>query len=270
MHRISDYSFLFFDIGISAFALLIVLLLTANPPLIYESFPWRKPLVGSVFILICAFGIFAALVPKRCSKVLHFERTNVSLATSGIQTSSHHPDCGKFSAHVIHINGHTFCAACTGLLFGGITGIVGAVIYFFVGWHIVLATFTVALIGVIAVVLGFSQLKFSGFIRLMLNLFFVLGAFLILVVIDDLIGSLFADFFIEASIVFWIFTRIQLSQWDHRRICSNCQSPCKVRNEEKIEVNNLMPAAHSKKGAYNYEYAKNHCRKWPDADFWRN
>jgi hypothetical protein len=232
MLRISDY-FLFFDVGVSVFGLLIVLLLAANPPMIYESFSWRKPLVGSVFILICTLGIFAALLPKRCSGAFHFQRENASLASSGIQTNSHHPDCGKFSAHVIHINGHTLCAACTGLLFGGTTAIVGAIIYFFIGWHIVTATFTVALIGVIAVVLGLSQSKFSGFIRLMLNIFFVLGAFLILVGIDELIGSLFADFFMEASIVFWIFTRIQLSQWDHWRICNDCESPCKVREEKK-------------------------------------
>jgi hypothetical protein len=233
MPRISDYSFLFFDIGISAFGLLIILLLAASQPIVYESFSWRKPLVGSVFILICTIGIFAALLPKRCSHAFHFQREKVSLAASGIQAASHHPDCGKFSAHVIRINGHMLCAACTGLLFGGITAVVGAVIYFFVGWHIVMATFTAALIGVIAVVIGFSQLKFSGFIRFMLNVFFVLGAFVILVVIDELIGSLFADFFVEASIVFWIFTRIQLSQWDHWRICKNCESQCKVHEEKK-------------------------------------
>jgi hypothetical protein len=233
MSRISSYSFLFFDIGISAFGLLIVLLLVANPPIIYESFSWRKPFVGSVFILICTFGIFAALFPKRCSHTFHFRRENVSLASSGIQTTSHHPDCGKFSAHVIRINGHTLCAACTGLLLGGITAIVGAFIYFFIGWHIVTVAFTVALIGVIAMVLGFSQLKSSGFIRLILNIFFVLGAFLILVGIDELIGSLFVDFFMEAFIVFWIFTRIQLSQWDHWRICNNCKFPCEVRKTKK-------------------------------------
>jgi len=229
----SDYSFLFFDVGISAFGLLIALFLAASPPISYESFSWRKPLVGSIFVLICTLGIFAALLPKRCSQAFHFQKEKASLAGSGIRTSSHHPDCGKFSAHGVDINSHILCAACTGLLFGSITAIGGAVIYFFVGWHIVMATFTVALIGVIAVVLGFSQLKFGGFIRLMLNVFFVLGAFLILVVIDELIGSLLADFFIEAFIVFWIFTRIQLSQWDHWRICSNCQSPCKVREEKK-------------------------------------
>ncbi|HVP92855.1 MAG TPA: hypothetical protein VMS94_03840 [Acidobacteriota bacterium] len=233
MSGLRHHPLLIYAIGASALGLLTVVLLAASPPIIHETLSWRKPLVGSVFILICTFGIFAALFPKRCSQTFHFNRENMKLAPSRIRATSHHPDCGRFSAHVIYVNGHTLCAACTGLLWGGIIAITGSLIYFFVGWQIQAPAFATVFIGTAAIVLGFFQLAFRGFLRSALNTLFVLGAFLILVGIDESIGSLFVDFFIEAYIVFWIFTRIQLSQWDHSKICSNCESPCEIGETKK-------------------------------------
>jgi 4-amino-4-deoxy-L-arabinose transferase-like glycosyltransferase len=119
------------------------------------------------------------------------------------------------------------------LLLGAILALVGTAFYFFGRWHIEDASFPAVLIGVIGTVLGFFQLKFKSFIRLILNMCFAFGAFLILVGIDAIIESLFVDFFVAALIVFWILTRIQLSQWDHWRICSNCKSPCEVQEAKK-------------------------------------
>jgi hypothetical protein len=233
MSGLSHHPLLIYVIGASALGLLTAIMLAASPPIVHETLSLRKPLVGSVFILICTFGILAALFPKRCSQAFHFNIENMNLAPSRIHASSHHPDCGKFSAHVIHVNHHTLCAACTGLLLGGIIAITGALFYFFVGWQIWTPAFVTVLIGTMAMVLGFFQLAFRGFIRSALNTLFVLGAFLILVGIDESIGSLFVDFFVEAYIIFWIFARIQLSQWDHWKICGNCESPCEIGETKK-------------------------------------
>jgi hypothetical protein len=231
MSNMRDYPFPIFAISISIFGLFIVLVIAINPPTIYESFLWHKPLIGSVFSLICILGTIAALFPTQCSKTFHFRKENMSL-TSQIHRSSHHPDCGKFSAHVIRIGNYTLCAACTGLLLGAIIALVGTAFYFFNGWNLEVS-FPVVLIGTVGIILGFLQLKFRGFFRLILNTFFVLGAFLILIGIDELVESLFADLFLIALIVFWILTRIQLSQWDHWRICSNCESQCEVWEAKK-------------------------------------
>jgi len=227
------YLFLIFAMSVSIFGLFVVLILAVNPPIIYESFFWRKPLVGSVFSLICILGIFAALFPNQCSQAFHFRKENVNLNLHRNHATSHHPDCEKFSAHVIHISSHTLCAACTGLLLGAVIALVGTAFYFFGGWHIEDAGFPAVLIGVTGTFLGFFQLKFRSFIRMILNVFFVLGAFLILVGIDTIIESLFVDFFLSALTAFWILTRIQLSRWDHWRICSSCKSPCEVREAKK-------------------------------------
>jgi hypothetical protein len=157
----------------------------------------------------------------------------MNLTSHRIRATSHHPDCGKFSAHVTRIGNHTLCAACTGLLLGAIIALAGTAFYFFNGWDVKEVSFPAALLGVVGIIFGFLQLKFRGFIRLTLNTFFVLGAFLILVATDELTQSLFVDFFMVALIVFWILTRIQLSQWDHWRICSNCEFQCEVWEAKK-------------------------------------
>jgi len=233
MSNMRHYPFLLFAISVSIFGLFIVLMIGIKTPMNYESFFWRKPLIGSIFSLICILGIFAALFPKQCSQTVHFEKKDTHLTSHKIRETSHHPDCGKFSAHVIHVGGYTLCAACTGLLLGAIIALVGTAFYFFNGWNIEEVSFPAVLIGTVGIILGFLQLKFKGLVRLILNMFFVLGAFLILIGIDELTESLFVDFFLVALVIFWILTRIQLSQWDHCRICSNCESQCEVWEAKK-------------------------------------
>ena len=109
----------------------------------------------------------------------------------------------------------------------------GTVFYFFNGWSIDTLSFQLVLFGIAGITLGFFQLKFKGFIRLGLNMLFVLGAFFVLVGIDALVQSVLADFFLIVLIVFWLLTRIQLSQWDHFKICLNCKSPCQNGEAEK-------------------------------------
>lgn len=235
MSSIRHDPILIFAISVSIFEIFIVLTFVLNPPLTYENFFWRKPLAGSVFSLICVLGIFAALFPKQCSDIFHFRRDDRDFASHTVYATSkgHHPNCKEFLAHVIQIKSHTLCAACTGLILGALMALAGTTFCFFAGWSIREMSFLAALIGVVGVILGLFQLKFKGLVRLILNTFFVLGAFLILVGIDELAQSLFVDLFLISSIVFWISTRIMLSQWDHWRICSSCKSPCEAGGQRK-------------------------------------
>jgi uncharacterized membrane protein len=143
----------------------------------------------------------------------------------------HHHDCGMFSAHTIHVNGHILCAACTGLFLGAIVALFGTAVYFFAQFDWSQFGFLAVGIGVLAMTLGFLQLKFERFARLIMNVLFVLGGFLILVGMDELTGSLFVDLFSIVLIVFWLFTRILLSQWDHWKICRKCGRVCDISGE---------------------------------------
>jgi len=235
MSSIHNNPILMFTISVSIFGMLVVLMFAFNPPLIHEDFFWRKPLIGSIFSLICILGIFAALFPKQCSKRFHFQKDETNFTSHQISATSkgHHPGCGEFSSHVIHVGGYTICAACTGLLLGAIIAFIATAFFLFGELRMGEMSFPAVLIGVTGLVLGFFQLKFRGIIRSMLNVFFVFGAFLILAGIDELVKSLIIDLFLTVLIVFWLSTRIRLSQWDHRRICINCKNPCEVQEPKK-------------------------------------
>jgi len=237
--------FLTFMIGVSFFGLLLVVVLALNPPIVRESFLWRKPLVGSLFWLICVFGILAVFISKQCSAVFDFrkkdkhERLDANMfAFHGTHSiaQGHHPDCENFSAHVLRIGDRRLCAACTGLLLGGLISLVGAFLYFFIGWSIGESSLQAVFVGLVGVSSGLFQFKVKrSVVRLVLNSFFVLGALLLLVGIDELAQSVFADLFLVILVVFWLFTRISLSQWNNWRICHTCNvDSCGFRISGKI------------------------------------
>lgn len=218
-----------FLIGMSLFGLFLVTTLAFNPPIVQESFPLRKPMIGSLFGLICVLGTLAAFFPKQCSAMFKEKGGQPSannFASHGTSPTlhGHHPDCEGFSAHVFRVKNRTFCTACTGLLFGGLTALLGTVLYFFGDLHVERGTLLVVL-GVLGVGFGLFQFKAKrSFFRLILNTYFVLGAFLVLVGIDELARSVFVDLFLISLSVLWLFTRISLSRWDHKRICYTCNS----------------------------------------------
>ncbi len=217
---------------ISFLGLLLIALLTIFPPAATGNLPWRKPLIGSIFSSICVLGILAVFSPAQCSKILKLgkkESLNKSISAKlishGMSSSlqGHHPNCGKYSAHIFQIRNKTFCAACVGLLLGGLIALTGSLLYFFGNWRIFGQNSSLmVLVGILGVGLGLFQFKFRNLVRLSLNTFFVLGTFFILVGIDEFVYSLMVDLFVVSLILFWLFTRISLSQWDHEQICSKC------------------------------------------------
>ncbi|UCC58125.1 MAG: hypothetical protein JSW14_07175 [Candidatus Bathyarchaeum sp.] len=228
-YRNSDMTFLLL---VSFLGLLIIAILTVFPPVVTGNLPWRKPLIGAIFSSICIFGVLAVFSPIQCSKILKLrKKENHSNSSSGKSIShgssstlqGHHPSCGKFVAHVFQIRSKTFCAACVGLLLGGLLALAAALLYFFGKWYVVeQSSSLIVLVGILGVGLGLFQFKFRNLLRLSLNTFFVLGTLLILIGIDEFVQSLMVDLFVVCLILFWLFTRISLSQWDHKRICSDC------------------------------------------------
>ncbi|NIO37031.1 hypothetical protein GTO27_04940 [Candidatus Bathyarchaeota archaeon] len=197
----------------------------------YESSFPMKPMIGTFFSLICVFGLLAALLPRHCSRGFHFVKKNAKKAvadTSAVSIKGHHPDCEGFSAHVIRIDNYVLCAACVGLSLGALISLAGTIFYFFLGWNISETSLPAVFIGALGVAVGFIQMKFKGLLRLALNAIFVIGAFLVLIGVCEQTQSPFASLFVIVLIVFWILTRILLSQSDHNKICRNCKSPCEI------------------------------------------
>ena len=229
---------LMLTVSVSLFGLFTTLMLTLYPPTIQENLLWRKPLIGSIFTLICVSGIVAVFFPKKCSQTFDLRKTEKPAISNTedpdfhkipVTLKGHHPDSGKYSAHVIHMNNHVICAACTGLLLGALISIAGTTLYFFGGWDIGQTGFPIVLLGEIGIVLGFIQSKFKGYTRLVLNAFFVFAAFLTLIGIDKIAENIFIDLYLVFLIVFWLSTRIMISQWNNWRICRTCEIPCKLK-----------------------------------------
>ncbi len=232
--------------GICLFGLFLAVVLAFYPPPVQENLPWRKPLIGSVFTLICVLGILAVFFPKQCSQTFFRKRREThAMGPSDPKSSSflfglkivhgHHQACEGFASHEFQMGNKTFCAACTGLLSGALITLVGTAMYFFADLQIEHAGLLVA-VGALTVALGllhFPLFNARGFLRLFLNTFFVLGAFFILVGVDSIAHSLFADLFLVSMTVFWLYTRILLSKWNHARICRTCSVPCKFSEQKK-------------------------------------
>ncbi|MCX8182760.1 MAG: hypothetical protein N3D12_06550 [Candidatus Methanomethyliaceae archaeon] len=211
-------------ISISLLGVLFVLMLGLNPPYSGGDFSLRKPVIGLSFALICVLGALAALFPKKCSTIPHY--SSISAKTSqyfqGL-SKGHHPVCKQFASHTIVLCGKVLCAGCTGLFIGALLSIVCAGSYFLLGLEGIHAQMSIFL-GSFGLVLGFAQFAFRGFVRSLMNVFFVVGALMILIGVDSLVQNFFIDLFVLALTLFWILTRILLSQQDHNQVCRICIS----------------------------------------------
>ena len=244
----SQRCYLSFLVSVSLFGLLLVTLPAVFPLPIREDFQWRKPLVGSVFGLICFLGIIAVFFPGHCSTIFQADNTEnekhagpVKGNTVFQKTSTifvlkiahgHHPSCEGFTAHEFQIGKKTFCTACMGLLLGALITLFGAAAYFFWGWNIEENISLFLISGVLSVGLGLFQYMFFDIqwrlIRFLLNAFFIVGTFLVLAGIDAVANSLILDFFVIFLSIFWLFTRILLSKHTHNKICQTCNLECEV------------------------------------------
>lgn len=245
---LSQRFYLSFLVSVSLFGLFLVTSSAVFPLPIQEDFQWRKPLVGSVFGLICFLGIIAVFFPSHCSTTFRADNTenrNHAVLVEGNTafhktstilglkvTHGHHPSCEGFTAHEFQIGKKTFCTACMGLLLGALIALFGVASYFFRGWNIGENISLLLISGVLSVGLGLSQYMFFDvqrrLIRLLLNAFFIFGTFLVLAGIDAVANSLILDFFVVFLCVFWLFTRILLSKHTHNEICQTCKLKCEV------------------------------------------
>jgi len=210
---------------------LIVFRTIINP----SSLATHPQLVGSIFIVICLLGAIVGVRPSSFSRSYH-ETGKIAIDDSHEHETlnqrptklGHHHSCDHFSDHVLIIRNNVFCAGCTGLTSGAVISIYGGVFYFFLGISLV-NEFLVFGIGFVGVFVGITQHHLyralsvrSGFIRYILNVVFVLGAFYLLVGANQIVGIITVDIYILCVILLWIFNRIMMSSSEHERICMQC------------------------------------------------
>jgi protein-S-isoprenylcysteine O-methyltransferase Ste14 len=213
-------------IFLSELSLLIVTSIVFKQNSALYSFSLQEITSSVFFALICVFGIIAGISPKWLSFGSRSERHG----SKGV--TGHHPDCGRFSGHVVRFMDKNYCAGCSGLVLGAFTAIAGLLISLYG-----LFTFDPILvfwIGALFVSLGLAQHLIdlgSSWIHFWLNFWFVLGAWFMFESIQQLNNSFLVTLYFLTLTVFWIYARIRVSQFTHVSTCDDCIDVCMLRFE---------------------------------------
>lgn len=214
-----------FLITIAVFGLALVPLLILQPNLPADPTILRRPIVGSIYIVICVLGIVAVFYPNKCRMVFKKSTQSVNpdkVSALPLQLIGHHPNCEKFSANRIIIYGRIFCAACSGLLIGAIVAIVGIVLFSFGLFDRLSGPFWVLTVGEVLMLTGLAQVRLAGCLKMAVNVLFVIGSWVSLIAVDIVGQNLLIDTYMLGLIVYILWVRILLSEWNNKRICLTC------------------------------------------------
>jgi hypothetical protein len=195
--------------------------------------PFQKPIVISIFVLICLTGMVAGISPSKCSVITSSENA-INPATSSessewkgsVAVSGHHPDCGKFLTHTFRFGAKVHCAGCTGLVIGALLSILGSIAYLAISPQLEATSPILFWVGFIAICLALLEYDLlrvrNSYLHLIVNIGFVVGDFLILTGLFEMNNSPLLDAYFLTLTLLLIVTRIILSQAEHRRICEMC------------------------------------------------
>ena len=77
--------------------------------------------------------------------------------------------------------------------------------------------------GEVLMLVGLAQIKLRGYVKMAVNALFVVGSYISLVVADLVGQSLLVDAYVLGLIVFMLWFRILLSEWNNKKICVACE-----------------------------------------------
>ena len=187
--------------------------------------PFRRPLIAAVYGVVCIGGIVAVFYPGKCRVMFQKRNTALDFKTTLASTEQfrgHHPDCEKFSANRITLRGSVLCAACSGLLIGAIAAIVGIVAFSLGFFDLGAGGFWVLASGEVLTLVGLAQIKMKSYVKMAVNALFVVGSCMSLAAADLIGQSLLVDAYVLGLIVFALWFRILISEWNNKRICVTC------------------------------------------------
>ena len=184
----------------------------------------------------------AAISPTKCMGFLkikkHIPVDNSVESESGKnckkELTGHHPECDNFKNHTYTLRGKKYCAGCSGLFTGALLAVIGIIIYYFYGIQLS-NPYLIFFIGFFCVLTALLQsfllnINFNTG-KFIFNLILVVGAFLILITLIEITGSIFIQFYFLSLVFIWILARITNSEKKHIDICEKCgeESSCCYR-----------------------------------------
>jgi len=218
-----------------AAAVLLLILIFLSPLNTTAIGIYDKLFVGGVFITSCIFGISLALYPRWFRRLNKHATRHLNSEKSGKITrkyKGHHPDCGNFQSHTIETKNKTLCAGCFGLSIGSIISIVLTIIYIvIIREKAATGFYYVVFLGLIIIGLAYVEIMLPirhAVVHVISNIFLILSFFLVTISIFEITGNkIYGMLSVIISFLF-LDTRIQLSNWQHARICESCSETCKV------------------------------------------
>jgi hypothetical protein len=210
-------------VAIAAFALVPMVLFSPNLQTYQTNL--RHQLITVAYAVVCISGIAAVFHPKKCSMM--FKKplaltTSKKASASTLEFKGHHPNCENYSTNRVIILERVLCAACSGLLIGAIASIIGVVAYSVGLFALDGGSFWVFIVGAGFMLGGLAQIKTAGYIKLVVNALFVVGSAIVLIEADWAGQSLLADGYVLALIVFMLWLRIMISEYNNNLTCIIC------------------------------------------------
>ena len=115
-----------------------------------------------------------------------------------------------------------FCAACSGLLIGAIVALAGVVLFALGFFSLGTKSLWALAAGEVLMLLGLAQIKMRGYVKMSVNALFVVGSFITLVAADLAGQSWLVDSYVLGLIVFMLWLRILLSEYNNKKTCVAC------------------------------------------------
>jgi hypothetical protein len=223
----------YLGLSVAGAALLLVFVsMTPSPtgtPALVE-----KMVVAGIFIASGVVGISFLLRPNWVRRFISKKENTVKNHSDELQRSfqGHHPDCKTFENHRTIYRDKTWCTGCLGLLIGCLLSIILMILYVVVPFKQplmisrLLFFFGLFIIGLVYLEILMDS-RYS-IIHIVFNGLLVLSFFFITESILELSGKIEYGLYTILLCILWLDTRIQLSRWHHRRLCSSCPEPCKI------------------------------------------
>lgn len=191
-----------------------------------------KLVITGIFGLCCILGISFVLYPGWFKKKVLPTPPSIpkQQKQTEVQFKGHHPNCTLFRFHTFSFKNNVCCAGCMGLAMGACVSLFLILLYHFDAWSI---SFTKSgvVISIFLIFLFYALLLLSkrkNIIHSLVNLVFIVNfLFLTISMLELTKNTLYAILTILFCFL-WLDTRIQLSNWQHKRICRTCPKSCKM------------------------------------------
>ncbi len=215
-------------------AVLIILLVGTTPSDTRPISFLEKGGLACIFILCCIIGISFTLHPnwvrRYFSKFKDEEKNTLPQGKRSFQ--GHHPDCSTFQNHTVQWKERTWCAGCFGLLIGLCVSILLMILYAVTDFQFTkMMSYFLLLLGLFILPVVYVEILYRSrhaIVHVVINSLMPLSFFIITISVGGITGKFIYGFFTILLCFLWLDTRIQLSKWHHRSLCTHCFESCKM------------------------------------------